>query len=105
MKGDKVLKQCPEAECRLVKYFLVARKFKDRVSYEKNEKKEITNLKNRYCTIKFENIFAKCTSLTEIPEGLFEKTIKAKNILITLVISSNFFFVILPLLIQYIFHL
>lgn len=57
MKEDKILRQCPEAECRLVKYFIVARKFRDRLSYEKKDNKEIINLKNRYCTIKFENIF------------------------------------------------
>ena len=57
MKDDKVLKQCPEAECRLVKYFIVSRNFKDRVSYEKQEKKEVINLKNKYCTIKLENVF------------------------------------------------
>lgn len=57
MKEDKILRQCPEAECRLAKYFIVARKFRDRLSYEKKDNKEIINLKNRYCTIKFENIF------------------------------------------------
>ena len=57
MKEDKVLKQCPEAECRLVKYFIVSRNFKDRISYEKQEKKEVINLKNKYCTVKLENVF------------------------------------------------
>ena len=57
MKDDKVLHQCPEAECRLVKYFIVARKFNERLSYEKKDNKEIINLRNKFCTIKLENIF------------------------------------------------
>ena len=57
MKVENTPKQCPEVQCPLVKYFLTARGFNKRISYEKREDKEIIKLKNRFCEIELKNIF------------------------------------------------
>lgn len=66
MKENKILKQCPEAESFLTKYFLVSRGFNKRISYEKKHDREIICLKNGYCNIKLENIFP-YDSVMDIP--------------------------------------